>query len=90
MPLITPTEVIERHAFNTKDGSTRYGSVIAPTYSGLMIKISYNYELRVYHKALVGSDNVTLLEIPITVVSLTPAFFNQMQHLTRPAQASMS
>ena len=80
-PMISPTEIIEKHAFNTNDGSTRYGSVLTPTYSGPMIKVSYGYEVRVYHKAMVGSDNVTVIEIPVTVSCLTPSFYQHTKHL---------
>ena len=37
MQLTTPAEVTEKHPFNTDDGKTKYGSMLAPTYSGKMI-----------------------------------------------------
>jgi len=76
--MITPTEIIEKHVFNTGDGRTRYGSVIAPTYTGPMIKVSYGYEVRVYHKASLGSDTVTMIEIPVTVACLTHSLYQRM------------
>jgi len=30
----TPTEVIEKHPFNTCNGKTQYGSVLAPSFTG--------------------------------------------------------
>ena len=76
--------MIEKHAFNTNDGKTRYGSVLMPTYSGAMIKVSYGYEVRVYHKATVGSDNVTMIEIPVTVACTTPSLYQRLKHMAVP------
>mgnify|MGYP000091226995 CR=1 FL=1 len=54
MQLMTPRDVQEKHPFNTDDGKTQYGSILAPTYSGKIIKVSYVYELRVWHHASFG------------------------------------
>ena len=58
MQLITPTEVNEKHMFNTDDGRTQFGSLLAPTFKGKIIEISYAYELRIWHHASFGSDSV--------------------------------
>ena len=61
LKVVTPWEVVEKHLFNTDDDSTKYGSILAPTYRGHLIQVSYQYELRVWHKAFFGSDSVSLL-----------------------------
>ena len=81
IPVITPSEIVEKHTFNMGNGKTRYGSVTAPTYSGQLVNVSYGYELRVWHKATVGKDNVTLIEIPVTVACLTPNVHQQLRSL---------
>ena len=67
LPLTSPHEVKEKHIFNTTDGSSKYGSILAPTYHGRNIIISYEYELRIWHKASLGSDDLTLISMPVTV-----------------------
>lgn len=69
LKLKTPAEVVERHYFNTDDGSTKYGSVLAPTYGGENIAISYRYELRLYHHSPFGSDSLSIMYIPVIVTS---------------------
>ena len=54
MAMTTPREVHENHPFNTDDGKTQYGSLLAPTYLGNIIVISYAYELRIWHHASFG------------------------------------
>lgn len=65
---MTPLEKHENHAFNTDDGKTQYGSMLAPTYLGKMINIKYEYELRFWHNASFGSDTMSMMTIPVTVV----------------------
>lgn len=67
MQLMTPREVHEQHPFNTDDGKTQYGSILAPTYAGKIINVSYVYELRVWHHASFGSDSLSMITIPVTV-----------------------
>ena len=63
----TPTEFLEPHMFNYEDGRTKYGSVLAASYEGGVIKISYQYELRIYHHASFGSDSLSTIQIPVTM-----------------------
>ena len=68
MTMTTPTDIVEKHAFNTDDGKTQYGSIIAPTYTSDNIEISYCYELRIWHHASFGSDSLEIITFPVTVV----------------------
>ena len=72
LPLATPNEVKEKHSFNTTDGSQRYGSVIAPSYQGRNVFVTYEYELRIWHKASIGSDDLSYMSLPVTVACMTP------------------
>ena len=64
LQVCTPMEIVEKHMFNTTDHSTKYGSILAASYEGSMIKIAYNYELRIWHQ---GQDSFTSMQIPVIV-----------------------
>ena len=72
LELPTPAEFKEPHSFNMPDGSTKYGSLLAPTNSGSLFSISYHYEIRVWHHASFGSDDVTIMEYPVTIACPSP------------------
>ena len=65
--MMTPREVHEKHPFNTDDGKTQYGALLAPSFKGKIIEISYVYELRIWHHAAFGSDSVSMISFPVTV-----------------------
>ena len=54
--LLTPQEHVEKHAFNTDDGSTRYGSILASSYDGKIVNVEYAYEITLLYKASFDND----------------------------------
>ena len=64
----TPHEVVERHAFNTEDGKTKFASKLASSYDGNLIKVAYNYELKLWHNNTLGRDTLTTMQVPVTVI----------------------
>ena len=73
MSLLTPDTISESHTFGNDEH--KVGSKLAPSYQGKLISVSYNYEVRVWHHATFGSDDVSLLEIPVIVACETPIIF---------------
>jgi len=67
----TPAEHTEDHMFNMPDGSTKYGSFLAPSFEGELFSVAYHYELRIWHDRTFG-DALTMMQIPITIVCQTP------------------
>ena len=67
MEVDTPQEVMERHPFNTSDGTSQYGSITAPTFKGQLTNVEYCYEFRMWHHASFGSDSMSLMTIPVTM-----------------------
>ena len=75
LTLKSPVEITEKYPFNYDDGSTvQYGSMLAPSYSGKLVEVDYNYVLRIWHRATIGSDTVSEMPIPVTVVCPSPNF----------------
>ena len=70
----TPAEFREAHSFNMPDKSIRKVSILAPSHRGQLITISYRYELRIWHKASFGGDNLTKIDYPIKVACPSPSF----------------
>ncbi len=63
----TPSEFREAHSFNMPNGSKKYVSILAPSHRGQLMTVSYRYELRIWHKASFGSDNLTTIDYPVKV-----------------------
>jgi hypothetical protein len=67
MAVPTPGEVVEKHPFNTPDGATRYGSILAPTFTGKLLRVAYQYEIRLWAESSWGSDTCKTIHVPVKV-----------------------